>query len=94
MDSYEYIHTPLIYNSAMDASLQEAVVSAARGAWRATGLRGYARIEVRVNAAGVPCVIDVNPNPALNPGVAVYRAAEEAGWTWEQFVKCQLEWAF
>ena len=34
----------------------------------------------------MPRVLDVNPNPELGPGVGICRAAQEAGWTWEQFV--------
>jgi D-alanine-D-alanine ligase len=33
--------------------------------WRACGLRGYARIDLRLDEAGRPFVIDVNPNPDI-----------------------------
>ena len=89
----DYRNTPLVYDSGIDAALFEAVAGAAKDAWRATGLRGYARIDVRLGPDGLPCVLDVNPNPALNPGVGVHRAAEEIGWTWEEFVRCQVNWA-
>ncbi len=92
-ESYDYLNTPLVYHGAIDETLYARVIDAAKGAWRATSLRGYARIDVRLDSAGRPCVLDVNPNPALNPGVGVYRSAEEAGWTWERFVRQQLEWA-
>ena len=92
-ESYDYLNTPLLYHGAVEEALYARVVEVAKGAWRATGLRGYARIDVRLDSEGSPCVLDVNPNPALNPGVGVYRAAEEAGWTWERFVSQQLEWA-
>ena len=47
----------------------------------------------RLNDAGAPFVLDVNPNPELGPGVGICRAVQEAGWTWERFVRQQIEWA-
>lgn len=38
-------------------------------------------------------VLDVNPNPELDPGIGICRAVQEAGWTWERFVLQQAEWA-
>jgi D-alanine-D-alanine ligase len=92
-ECYEYRNTPLVYDGAIDAPLRAAIVETARRAWRATGLRGYARIDIRLDAGGAPCVLDVNPNPALNPGVGVHRAAQEIGWSWADFVRRQIEWA-
>jgi D-alanine-D-alanine ligase len=89
----DYRNTPLVYDGGIDEALFDTVARAAKDAWRATGIRGYARIDVRLGPEGMPCVLDVNPNPALNPGVGVYRAAEEIGWSWEEFVKCQVNWA-
>lgn len=91
--SAEYTATPLDYRTDIDAALREQVVAAARRAWLASGARGYLRVDVRCNAAGVPCVLDVNPNPAIGPGIGICRGVEEAGWTWADFVARQLEWA-
>lgn len=89
----DYRNTPLVYDSGIDAALFDAVAGAAKDAWRATGIRGYAGIDVRLGPDGLPSVLDVNPNPALNPGVGVYRAAEEIGLSWQEFVECQVNWA-
>jgi hypothetical protein len=50
-------------------------------------------VDVRLNRDDVPCVLDVNPNPDLTPGGGIHRAVIAAGWTWERFVRTQLEWA-
>jgi len=92
--SYEHLNAPVVHDGVLDTVLHERLVDMAKQAWRATGLRGYASIDIRLDEAGSPYVLDVNPNPALNTGVRLYRAVEESGWTWEQFVKRQLEWAF
>ena len=89
----DYRNAPLVYDSGIDAALFDAVAGAAKDAWRATGIRGYAGIDVRLGRDGLPCVLDVNPNPALNADVGVHRAMREIGWRWEEFVKCQVNWA-
>jgi len=93
IESADYANTPLHYNSEITPPLRAAISEAARGAWRAVGARGYIRVDLRLDAGETPRVFDVNPNPEISPGVGIYRASIEAGWTWEQFVHAQLEWA-
>jgi D-alanine-D-alanine ligase len=91
--SADFGNSPIVYDAEIEPALREQLVSAARGAWHALGLRGYARADVRLNGRGLPCVLDVNPNPDLSPGAGIHRAVVEAGWTWERFVRMQIEWA-
>jgi D-alanine-D-alanine ligase len=93
IESADYANSPLSYDVDLDAPLRAAIVAAAQGAWRAVGARGYARIDVRLDAAGRPHVLDVNPNPEIGPEVGIHRAVLEAGWTWPRFVNAQLAWA-
>ena len=58
----------------------------ARAAWDAHGLRDYGRVDLRVDRAGTPYVIDVNPNPDISPGAGVSRSAAVAGMSYEQMV--------
>jgi D-alanine-D-alanine ligase len=92
-DSADCINTPLVYTPPPDPLLREAILAAAGGAWRVVGARGYLRVDIRLDAAGVPRVLDVNPNPALSPDTGIHRAVIEAGWSWGRFVRQQLEWA-
>ena len=92
-ESADFADSPLDYRTEVDASLLEGVVAAARGAWRASEARGYLRVDIRCNAQRAPVVLDVNPNPELGPGVGICRAVQEAGWTWERFIRRQVEWA-
>lgn len=87
----EYADSPLDYRIAIEPLLRKQIVAAARGAWHACGCRGYLRVDIRCNGQGTPCVIDVNPNPAVAPGIGICRAVEEAGWSWEHFVRLQVE---
>ena len=92
-ESAEFADTPLDYQTVIAPDLRAAVIDGARAAWRAVAARGYLRVDLRQDAAGVPRVMDVNPNPALSPGIGVGRGAEEAGWTWEKLVRALAEWA-
>jgi D-alanine-D-alanine ligase len=91
--SEAFANTPLVYDFVLDPPIRHAVVAAARGAWKAVEARGYLRVDIRLDAAGSPRVLDVNPNPEIGPGAGIHRAVHEAGWTWERFVRQQVEWA-
>ena len=71
-----------------DASpeLVASVERVARDAWRALGLRDYGRIDLRVDAAGDPWVIDINPNPDISPDAGVARAAVIAGMAYPELI--------
>lgn len=93
LDSPDFANSRLHYPTNLDPALREALLGAARGAWRAVGARGYLRLDLRLDEGGVPRVLDVNPNPDVTPEMAMHRAVTEAGWTWERFVRQQVEWA-
>jgi D-alanine-D-alanine ligase len=50
-----------------------------RAAWTLFGNRGFARIDFRVDAAGRPLVLEVNPNPALDEDAGFAAACAQAG---------------
>lgn len=62
-----------------DAPLVAQMQELAAATWRAFGLRGYARIDFRVDAAGRPWIIDVNTNPCLSPDAGFAAAVRETG---------------
>ncbi len=93
MESDAYVNAPLVLHGRLDAVLEGRLMDVAKRVWRATGLRGYGTVDLRLDEHGVPCVIDVNPNAALNAEGRVCRAAEKAGWAWAEFLRRQVEWA-
>jgi D-alanine-D-alanine ligase len=93
VESAEFADTPLFYDSEIPPALREAIIRVATGAWRAVGARHAIRVDVRLDAAGAPRVLDVNPNPEISPGVGICRAVQEAGWRWQDFVRTLVDWA-
>jgi len=48
-------------------------------AFKAIGCRGYARVDMRLDAAGRPVVMEVNANPDLAPDAGTFRQANKSG---------------
>jgi D-alanine-D-alanine ligase len=65
-----------------------------RASWDALGLRDYGRVDLRLDAAGTPWVIDVNPNPDISPDAGVARAAAMTGRPYPQMIEwiAQVAW--
>ena len=53
-------------------------------ACRLFGMRGYARVDFRVD--GQPVILEVNPNPCLDPKAGFAAAGAEAGLTYEALI--------
>jgi D-alanine-D-alanine ligase len=60
---------------------QDAIVDVVQNCWTSFHLRGYARVDLRMDAAGVPWVLEVNVNPCLSPDAGFVAALAEAGMT-------------
>jgi D-alanine-D-alanine ligase len=78
-ESPEYHGTRTIPARELGRALLRRVVETASAAYRALELRGYGRVDLRIDAAGRMVVVDVNPNPDLAPDEGIARAAAEAG---------------
>jgi D-alanine-D-alanine ligase len=55
------------YRLLEEGPLAQAVAQVALNAWRGLGCRDGGRIDVRLDAMGVPCFIEVNPLAGLGP---------------------------
>jgi D-alanine-D-alanine ligase len=62
-----------------DQGLLARVRDAALRSWNLFGLRGYARVDLRVDASGAPWVLEINANPCLSPDAGFAAAAAQAG---------------
>ena len=50
------------------------------------GLRGYARVDFRTDGDGHPFILEINPNPCLDPASGFAAAAAEAGFSFDTLV--------
>ena len=85
--SFAYHNTVRSFDGrSEDRLLRARLAEIARQCWRLFGLRGYARIDFRVDADGRPWVLEVNTNPCLSPDAGFLAAAAQAGYGLEQIV--------
>jgi len=72
-------------------SLRRAIEATSLRAYRSLGCRDWARVDVRLDSAGVPNVIEVNPLPGILPDPAdnscFPKAARAAGLSYAQLIQ-------
>lgn len=78
-ESDEYRGTRAVPVRDLDAAMVQRVREVACAAYRALGLRGYGRVDLRLGRDGGMVVVDVNPNPDLGPDEGLARSAAHAG---------------
>jgi D-alanine-D-alanine ligase len=79
-DAYAYHHTPRRFDfAAADDDLLLRLKALARQCWDHFDLRGYARVDFRVDDAGRMWVLEINANPCLAPDAGFAAALERAG---------------
>src|SRR5262249_43552250 len=87
----EYQKTSVICPAQVDAVLEGEISRVALQAFRAVGGWGYGRVDIRLDEAGGPCVLDVNCNPCLDEGMGLARSAEKAGISYAQLLRIVIQ---
>jgi D-alanine-D-alanine ligase len=86
-DSFEYRHTRRCFAFHKgDEPLLQDMAETARQCWHVFGLRGYARVDFRVDEQGRPWVLEINANPCLSPDAGFAAAALEGGMDYKEVV--------
>jgi len=80
-------------SARLPAALERRVAAVARATWRALGLSGYARIDLRLTPRGRLAVLEANPNPELARGEDFADAAAAAGLAYPALIQRLLELA-
>jgi D-alanine-D-alanine ligase len=84
---------PARITTALQASIERVTLDA----YRVLGCRDWARIDVRLDAAGVPNVLEVNPLPGILPDPAdnscLPKAARAAGIGYDELIQSCLKYA-
>ncbi|NSW95873.1 MAG: ATP-grasp domain-containing protein [Bacteroidales bacterium] len=79
-DSFEYINTVRTFPD-LDNMLARKINETALACWHAFGLKGYARVDMRVDSDENVYVIEVNANPCISPDSGLAAATKKAGLT-------------
>lgn len=90
--SFEFHHTPRRFDFVPeDRDLLGAVGDLALACWEVFRLRGYARVDFRVDHSGQPWILEVNANPCLSPDAGFAAALIQAGVPFSEAVRRILE---
>jgi D-alanine-D-alanine ligase len=78
----------------IDARLQSAIEDVVLRAYRVLGCRDWSRIDVRLDADGVPNIVEVNPLPGILPNAednsCLPKAARAAGIGYDELIQTAL----
>jgi D-alanine-D-alanine ligase len=82
MDSFEYKNTVREFpGEKLDRQLEKNLKETAIACWHLFGLKGYARVDSRIDSNNNVFVIEINANPSISPDSGFVAAAKEAGYT-------------
>ncbi len=83
-----FVGTPRRFGLELEnRALAERLAGMSRDSWELFDLRGYARVDFRVDDAGNPFILEVNVNPALSPDAGFAAAAQEAGTDYDALIE-------
>lgn len=90
--SFAYRHTPRCFDfKEEDSPLLEKLVKISKQCWHLFNLKGYARVDFRIDHAGRPWILEVNANPCLSPDAGFAAALERAGLSFTEAVRRIVE---
>lgn len=90
-ESYHRVHT--VCPAKLTKRVQKKVEEIALRAYKLTGCRDYARLDLRLSKNNHAYVLEVNPNPDLTEGVSFMESAEKAGMTFAGTLRRIVEFA-
>lgn len=71
----------------LDARTRDGLRSIVQQCWKTFGLRGYARVDLRLDSSDKPWVLEVNANPCLSRDAGFAAAAEQAGMSYDKLIE-------
>lgn len=79
-DSFEYKNTQRTFDFPKeDNPLLEKLVDLCNKTWKELNLRGYARVDFRVDKSNNPLILEVNANPCISPDSGFVAACTRKG---------------
>lgn len=91
-DADEYVGTPRTFQFERDDQpLLNRLRELALQCWTHFGMRGYARVDFRIDQDGQPWVLEVNANPCIAPDAGFAAAIKQAGISYDEAVRRILD---
>jgi len=79
-DSFAYGHTVRAFpDPAGEGEMLAELERLALGAWGECGVRGYARVDLRLDEQGDPAILEINANPCLSGDAGFVAATAHGG---------------
>jgi D-alanine-D-alanine ligase len=89
----EFVGTVGTCPAKLPVEIEQRVREIALHAYQVMEIRDYARVDIRLDAANTPYVLEVNPNPDISRDAGFARSARTAGLTWEDMLEKIIETA-
>lgn len=86
-DAFEYVNTVRTFRTKKaDRELHMKLDRIVEDCWKIFMLKGYARVDMRVDTSGNIFVLEVNANPCITEDSGFYAAALKAGYTFPDVI--------
>ncbi len=93
--SFEYKNTNRSFDmQEKDSALLQLLKQMTEQCWKIFGLKGYARVDFRVDSENRPFIIEINANPCISPDSGFIAACHQAGLSDKEVVYRIIEDAF
>ena len=86
-DTFQYENSRRHFPADLSERLMNNLRSAVTGCWHTFGLKGYARVDMRVDSDENVYVLEVNANPCISPDSGFISAAIHAGYTHQEIIR-------
>jgi len=88
METFEYANTVREFpGDKISKELEKKLKEAARDCWHLFGLKGYARVDARIDSNENVYVIEINANPCISPDGGFVAATKMGGYTFHEVVQ-------
>lgn len=86
--SFEFDNTVRDFpGEKLDAGVTEKLRKVALDCWKLFGLRGYARVDARVDSSNNVYVIEINANPCIQPNGGFMAATRQGGYAFTEVLQ-------
>lgn len=90
--SFEYQHTNRVFGiESKEPKLAEKLKKICVDCWKLFDLKGFARVDLRIDETGKPWILEVNANPCLSDDAGFYAATQQAGYPFTKVMERIIE---